>query len=112
MDIKLPTIIAEFLKAKNGYDSTAFVACFTYDAVVYDEGGEMHGTTAIKKWIEASNEKYQDTITAEKIVEHDNETVLTGLVSGNFDGSPVLLDFHLTIRDGKISLLRIELTDG
>jgi ketosteroid isomerase-like protein len=110
MNIKIPAIIAEFLKAKNSYDSTAFVACFTDDAVVQDEGREMHGTAAIKKWIENSHAKYQDTVTAKGLVVCNNETVLTAQVSGNFTGSPVLLDFHFTIKDGKIIMLSINLT--
>jgi hypothetical protein len=110
MTIKLPSVIDAFLQAKNAYDSTAFVACFSDQAVVHDEGKEMHGTAAIKKWIEDSNAKYQDIVIAMDLVERDNETVLTAQVSGNFEGSPVLLDFHFTVSEGKISQLSIRPT--
>ncbi|SHJ67372.1 nuclear transport factor 2 family protein [Propionispora hippei] len=104
-------IIESFLKEKNNFDSAAFVACFADDAVVHDEGQELLGPAAIKRWIEASNAKYQDTIAAERIVEADNETILTALVTGIFEGSPVFLNFHFVIRKGKISRLRIEPTN-
>lgn len=110
MSIKLPPVVDAFLQAKNDHDSTAFVACFADQAVVWDEGREMRGTAAIKQWIENSNAKYHITVTAEKLAECDNETVLTAQVSGNFDGSPVLLDYHFTISEGKISQLSIRLT--
>lgn len=111
MSIKLSPVIDAFLKAKNDYDSTAFVACFSKDAIVQDEGREFSGKAAIQKWIEDSNAKYQDTVTAKRIAEHDSETVLTAQVSGNFEGSPVLLDFHFVISEDKINRLSIHLTD-
>lgn len=111
MAIKLPPIIDAFLKAKNDYDSFAFVECFADDAIVQDEGREMRGKAIVKKWIEDSNAKYQDTVTAQGLVERDNETVLTAQVSGYFEGSPVLLDFHFIINEGKIIRLSIQLTD-
>ena len=111
MSIKLSPVIEAFLKAKNDYDSTAFVACFSEDAVVQDEGQEISGKTAIKKWMETSTAKYRLTIAAKRLIERDNETVLTAQVSGDFEGSPVLLDYHFVIDETKISRLRIQLTD-
>lgn len=107
MNIKLPPLLDKFVQAKNAYDRTAFVACFSEQAVVLDEGKEIRGTTAIQNWIEASNEKYQDTLTVTKLVDHNHETVLTALVAGNFEGSPVSLDFHFSIKEDKIDKLRI-----
>lgn len=110
MSIKLPQLIATFVQAKNDHNSDAVIACFAGDAIVHDEGQEICGTAAIKKWIDASIEKYQDTLEAINLVEQDNETVLTALVAGTFDGSPIPLDFHFTINDGKITMLSIRLT--
>ncbi|MEG6584852.1 nuclear transport factor 2 family protein [Dendrosporobacter sp. 1207_IL3150] len=111
MEIKMVPVIEAFFKAKNDYDSTEFIACFTDDAVVQDEGREICGKTAIKNWIEASIEKYRVTVAAKRIIERDNETVLTAQVSGNFEGSPVLFDYHFVIGENKISRLRIKLTE-
>lgn len=112
MNIRLPGIIAEFLRSKNNYNSEEFVACFTKDAIVQDEGREICGTAAIKKWIEESNEKYHDTVVAQGLNKCGNDTVLSAQVSGDFEGSPVLLNFHFTISEEKISRLHILLPDG
>jgi len=109
MTIKLPPLMTAFIKAKNSYDITAFVACFADNAVVHDEGQEMRGTDAIRKWIEASNEKYKDTLCATGLTERGNQIILTALVSGNFDGSPISLDFYFTVNDSKITMLSIQL---
>lgn len=111
MSLELSPVIDAFIKAKNNYDSNAFVACFAEDAVVQDEGSEIIGRAGIKQWIEATTAKYQNTVIARRIIERDNETVLTAQVSGNFDGSPVLLDFHFVIGKHKISRLSIQLTN-
>jgi ketosteroid isomerase-like protein len=110
MLIKLPQLIADFVQAKNDHNSDAVIACFANDAIVHDEGQEIRGTNAIKKWTDASIEKYQFTLEATGLVERDKEIVLTAQVSGNFDGSPVFLDFHFIINDGRISMLSIRLT--
>lgn len=107
MNIKLPPLLDKFIQAKNTFDSVAFVACFAEQAVVLDEGKEIRGMTAIQNWIEASSKKYQDTLTVTKLDERNHETVLTALVAGNFEGSPVLLDFYFDINEGKIDRLRI-----
>lgn len=110
MSIKLPQVIATFVQAKNDHNSDAVITCFAGDAIVRDEGQEINGTAAIKKWIDAGIEKYQDTLDATNLVEQDNETVLTAQVTGTFDGSPIPLDFHFSINDGKITMLSIRLT--
>jgi hypothetical protein len=111
MSIKLPPIVGAFLKAKNSRDSKAFVACFSEEAVVQDEGQKYSGKAAIKKWIEESSVKYKVTVAAKSFLERDNESILTAQISGNFQGSPVMLDYHFIIDAGKISRLSIYLTD-
>lgn len=109
MPIKLPQLIAAFVQAKNDHDSNALIACFANDAVVHDEGKELLGIAAIKKWIDASNAKYQVALEVVNFIERKDETILTAQVSGNFEGSPILLDYHLTVNEGKISELSIRL---
>ena len=41
--MNLPDLIAAFVKAENGYENDAYVACFTPDAVVFDEGKNHQG---------------------------------------------------------------------
>lgn len=110
MPIKLPQLIADFVQAKNNYDTEALAIYFANNAVVHDEGQEIHGVHAIKEWNKKNNKKYQDTLEVTHIVEHGNEVILTAQVSGNFEGSPVPLNFHFTIKDDKITVLNIQLT--
>jgi ketosteroid isomerase-like protein len=111
MKIDLPGVITEFIQAKNGYDSAALAACFTEQAIVHDEGQQIIGPEAIQKWIEASNKKYQDTVTPVRLAESESETILTAQVSGNFPGSPVSLDFCFILQSGKIAQLKIVPTE-
>ena len=91
----------------NANDSTAFTANFATDAIVQDEGREHRGIDAIRAWIEEAHRKYQPVLEVTRVTENGPETVLTGIVSGNFDGSPLELHHHLTIADGKIAALSI-----
>jgi ketosteroid isomerase-like protein len=54
--MKLPPLVADFVKAKNSRDISAVVACFAEDAMVQDEGHEMCGLPAIKEWSDKSFE--------------------------------------------------------
>lgn len=109
MQKKLAQPIETYFHASNIYDSTMLSGCFTGDAVVLDEGHTYRGPESIKKWIEESNNKWQVRTEVTNVTEKDGETVVTATVSGNFDGSPVPLDFHFTVENEKITALRIVL---
>ncbi|HKB89111.1 MAG TPA: nuclear transport factor 2 family protein [Opitutaceae bacterium] len=104
MHANLPPLIARLIKAMNDRDSAAFIACFANHAVVLNEGQHYVGVTAIKAWIEKMNRKYQFILDVTRTSEHGTNTVVSALVSGNFDGSPIERDHHLTIVDGRIFL--------
>jgi hypothetical protein len=108
IQMKLPPLVTDFVKAKNRRDSDAVVACFAEDAIVQDEGQEMHGLPAIKEWSDKSFEKYQFDIAPTGIAETDENTVLTATLTGNFPGSPVSLDFNFVIKGEKIAALSIQ----
>ena len=108
MSTTLTPLLASYVASMNANDSAAFIANFAADAIVHDEGHEYRGTAAIKAWIEAAHRKYQPTLEVTKVTETGGESVLTGLVSGKFDGSPLELHHHLTITDGKIMALTIK----
>jgi len=111
MYTKLPKIIDTFIKACNEHNSDAYIACFIEDAVVQDEGKDINGTKAIKEWNERSSKEYKVKLDAIKLVDRNEETVLTASVSGDFEGSPVNLDYHFTISNDKIMALKILLTE-
>ena len=108
LDIKkLPKVLADLLIAQNEHNSTAYANNFTENAIVYDEGHNYHGKPAIKRWNETTNEKYQTKLEPIGISKKENESVLTVMVSGTFDGSPLPLKYHFVIEESKIASLRV-----
>ena len=108
MSTTLTPLLASYVASMNANDSAAFSANFATDAIVHDEGHEHRGIAAIKAWIEEAHRKYQPTLEVTGVTESGGETVLTGLVSGTFDGSPLELHHHLTIESNRIIALSIK----
>ncbi len=107
MSTTLTPLLASYVETMNAHDSAAFAANFAPEAIVHDEGHEHRGTAAIQAWIEAAHQKYQPTLEVTGVKEAGGGTVITGMVSGTFEGSPLELHHHLTIADGKIVALTI-----
>jgi len=105
--IELPTVIQHYVNAQNEYNSTALSELFTADAIVSDEGKKHHGIAEIKKWNEYTNTKYRTVLEPLDLITAGEEVVLSTSISGNFEGSPVVLNFYFNIEDGKIRGLRI-----
>lgn len=93
--------------AHNAHDSAAFTACFTEDAVVRDEGRTHLGRPAVQMWFEAVTQKYHPVFEVTSVAVVDGEPVLTGKVSGDFEGSPIELRYYTGLEDGKIVALKI-----
>ena len=108
MNVKLPQIINDYMKASNAHDAKSILACFSDDAVVRDEGEERHGKKMIEEWIAKTIEKYKFQFKPLGVKEDDPEVVVTVQVSGTFDGSPVSLDYHFTTEGDKIRRLAID----
>jgi SnoaL-like domain len=106
--MKIPSIIAAFVKAQNDRDSSAVVSCFADEAVVHDEGQERRGLVAIKEWSDKGFQKFQYSIEPKGLTEENEKTILTATVTGNFPGSPVSLDFKFVIDGDKIVSLIID----
>ena len=92
----------------NRHDVNAFVALFSLDAAVEDEGATHHGHGQIRTWIESAFAKYRPVLEVTEVEADETTATITGPVSGTFDGSPVLLHYHLTFRDEKITTLRCD----
>jgi len=107
MSIELPARIAGYFAAENSDDAEALTACFTPDAVVRDEGRRIQGIAAIKAWKREGKAKYQHKIKVIGAAETGGETIVRGLVSGNFPGSPLELAFAFVLRDGRITALEV-----
>src|SRR5260370_30140239 len=97
MSISLPDPISAYLKAKNAHDIDAMLAPFDEDATVKDEGREHHGRPAIRSWLEDVTRKYGVTLDVKEVTDANGTTVVSGLVSGNFPGSPVVLHYTFTL---------------
>ena len=105
--LTLPPLLASMIAALNAHDSAAFIGCFADDAVVRDEGGIHLGKAAIQSWFEAVTQKYQPVLEVTDLGSHDGEPVLTGNVSGTFEGSPIQLRYYTALDEGKIVALKI-----
>lgn len=106
MSIKLPPRMEAFMQAKASGDSQTFAACFADEAVVYSEGQEFRGRDAIRQWFEDSA-KYKNQYLVMGFSAKRQEAILSAQVSGDFAGSPVLLDYFFTTQSGLITSLRI-----
>ncbi|MHB8063427.1 MAG: nuclear transport factor 2 family protein [Ruminiclostridium sp.] len=109
MNIQLPQVMETYFQVSNLYDSSLLANCFAKDAILYDEGLTYRGPIAIAEHIVATNNKLSVRTEVTNAVEKNGETVVTAALSGNFDGSPIPLDFHFTIENQKITRLNIVL---
>ncbi|KAA5535746.1 nuclear transport factor 2 family protein [Paenimyroides baculatum] len=103
--MNLPKVIAKLTEAQNNFDSVAYAACFTETAVVFDEGKTHNGRKEIENWIDKANREYQATM--KPLYYNETENILSAETSGNFPGSPIVLNYHLQIIDELIQSLKI-----
>ena len=102
----LPANVTRYLEAANRFDAAA--DCFTADAAVHDENRDYLGRDAICAWVADTSRKYRPAFAVMRALVNEGDVTLSVAVSGQFPGSPVTLDYHLRLRDGKILTLTIE----
>ncbi len=107
MTLTLPPLLAAMVAAHNAHDVEAFLACFAEEAVVRDEGRAHFGRAAIRTWFEEVSRKYAPVFHVTDLATQAGEPVLSGTVSGNFDGSPIELRYYAGLEEGKIVALKI-----
>jgi len=105
--MELPQLVTKFVETQNTYDSKAYIQCFTETAIVHDDGKTHKGKEAIKAWIEDANERYKSVMKPINYEESASKGVLTAEVSGTFPGSPIVLKFHLGLKDGLIDSINV-----
>jgi hypothetical protein len=105
--------IADFVRAVNEGDTGAFLAVFTENAIITDEGHQYHGITAIKEWSDDKNIGAEISLSPVAAVERGGNTILTVKVDGNFDKTglpdPFLMDLYFTIDKNLIAALEYRL---
>lgn len=108
MSTQLPAIITRYFAAKNAGDSAAVAACFAPGGIVHDEGEDLRGAEAIAAWAQKTSDKYADQTEVLSFTTQGDEVIVTGRVSGTFDGSPVDLEFHFGLGPDGIASLQIQ----
>jgi len=105
---KLPEPLRSYFEAVNREDVKAMLAPFAANAVVTDEGKTRRGVLELREWIEEVTEKYHPRFEVTDVVHDGAEvTVVTGLVSGAFPGSPIRLRYTFRLSAGTITHLEI-----
>ncbi len=105
--IPLTQPIAAYYHASDIFDENLLAGCFAEDAMLVDEGETYYGPVAVSRHILEANRGAKVMTEITNCVEKDGETVVTAVISGNFEGSPIPLDFCFTIHNGKIKNLNI-----
>lgn len=105
--MNLPKVITDLVETQNNFDSLGYANCFSETAVVFDEGKTHHGRKEIQDWIADANERYESTMKPISFEEKEEESILKAEVSGNFEGSPIVLSYHLEITEELIRSLKI-----
>ncbi|MDO1450476.1 nuclear transport factor 2 family protein [Rhodocytophaga aerolata] len=106
--MNVPKVIAELVKAQNNQDSIAYANCFSETALVYDEGKNHHGKKEIQEWIAQANQTFKTVMKPIGYTGTATSGVLSAEISGSFPGSPLVLNYHLELKDGLIESLKIK----
>lgn len=107
MTIQLPAPVAAYFLAANRHEVDAMLAPFTGNAIVRDEGKEHLGHVAVRAWMVETIRKYRVTVEPQEIEVSNDRTMVVGLVSGTFPGSPVQLRYGFTLSEAGIRRLEI-----
>jgi len=107
MSIRLPKPVELYFAAENANEPSQLDACVSAHATVLDEGRTYAGLSEIKRWKAETKRKYRHTIESLQAEERGGLTVVKGKVSGDFPGSPVILEFSFALSDDKITSLAI-----
>lgn len=105
--MKFPSPIRAFFEADKHVAGPAPISAFAIDAVVKDEGKMHVGQTAIAAWWRASKAQYRHTADPRQITESDGRITVLAEVSGDFPGSPAMLNFTFTLKEDAIATLEI-----
>lgn len=105
--MKTPEIVTRYFDAANRFDAASAAKCFTSDARVHDESHDHVGQDAVRAWVAETSKKYQPKSEVIRAKVSCSKVALAVRISGKFPGSPIELDYDITLRDGKISTLNI-----
>lgn len=105
--MNLAAPIQTYFTALPPQDEDAFAAAFAPDAVVHDEGRTHRGPAEIRDWWLAAKAKYRHSAEPLEMTETSGKTVVRARVSGDFPGSPAVLNFTFGLAGHHITDLEI-----
>ena len=100
-----PPVAAYF--AADPSDANVVARCFSESAVVIDERREHWGKAAIARWRAEALAKYHYTSEPLRFDVSGPEVTVTACVTGDFPGSPVILQYRFTLEGASIARLEI-----
>ena len=103
----LPVIVEQLLSAQSAQNSAAYADCFSDSGIVTDEGKTHKGRKEIQEWNANTNGLYQFTIEPVDFTQEENAGLLKAKTSGNFPGSPIILNYNFRFSNGLIEELNI-----
>jgi len=107
MTQQLPHPVGPYYEAKNRQDIDTMITLFADDAVVVDEGSDRRGHDQIYEWMTNTTKRLAVQSEIIAVVSQAGRDIVTAVVSGDFTGSPVTLNYAFTLRDEKIARLEI-----
>jgi ketosteroid isomerase-like protein len=107
MTLRLPESLTEYFSAANTDDPDRIAACFAEDAVVRDEGRDIHGRSAVRAWAEETRRKYRFRAEIVAVEAEADRTVVTAHLTGDFPGSPIDLRYRFKLAGRDIAALEI-----
>ena len=102
MNLTLHPLIEAYVRNESDDETDALEHIFSATAVVKDEGRLIEGIAAIKKWKQETKQKYQYTVDP-----LGSRVIMTARLTGNFPGSPIVVNYTFGLQDGKIQTLEI-----
>ena len=102
-----PPIALYYFASENTHDASAIGRCFASDATVRDENQTIRGLAAIRAWRSEAGRKYAHRVEPLEVAHNDGRIIVRGRVSGNFPGSPIVLDHIFALTGDRIVLLEI-----
>ncbi|WP_233080159.1 nuclear transport factor 2 family protein [Rheinheimera soli] len=103
----LDTAIDRYFSATNTRNNQLAAECFDPDACVFDEGQQLTGLESIRHWLQHTQQKYQPVVQVLATQRSYGEVWVKTQVSGQFQDSPIQLNYIFALQDGKISRLMI-----
>ncbi len=107
MPSDFPAPVADYFAADAAGDLDALVRSFVEDGAVKDEGELHRGAGPIRAWWRAAKAKYRHEVAPLSAATEGDRVIVSGLVTGDFPGSPATLRFAFDLSSDGIRRLEI-----